>query len=84
MDSLLLTPESGDVSGGRGQGVSVGARGVAHMCLARWSGISTRSARYTPRTETSMWQVLTLGVGDGQGGLACCSPWGHKESDKTE
>ena len=21
---------------------------------------------------------------DGQGGLACCSPWGHKESDKTE
>ena len=26
----------------------------------------------------------TLGVGDGQGGLACCSPWGHKESDMTE
>ena len=25
-----------------------------------------------------------LGVGDGQGGLACCSPWGHKESDRTE
>ena len=24
------------------------------------------------------------GVGDGQGGLACCSPWGHKESDVTE
>ena len=19
------------------------------------------------------------GVGDGQGGLSCCSPWGHKE-----
>ena len=26
----------------------------------------------------------TLGVGDGQGGLACCSSWGHKESDTTE
>ena len=26
----------------------------------------------------------TLGVGDGQGGLACYSPWGHKESDTTE
>ena len=26
----------------------------------------------------------TLGVGDGQGGLVCCSPWGHKESDTTE
>ena len=25
-----------------------------------------------------------LGVGDGQGSLACCSPWGHKESDVTE
>ena len=22
--------------------------------------------------------------GDGQGGLVCCSPWGHKESDMTE
>ena len=25
-----------------------------------------------------------LGVGDGQGGLACCSPWGRKGSDTTE
>ena len=25
-----------------------------------------------------------LGLGDGQGGLVCCSPWGHKESDMTE
>ena len=26
----------------------------------------------------------TPGVGDGQGGLVCCSPWGRKESDMTE
>ena len=26
----------------------------------------------------------TPGVGDGQGGLACCNSWGHKESDMTE
>ena len=26
----------------------------------------------------------SLGVGDGQGSLACCSPWGHQESDTTE
>ena len=26
----------------------------------------------------------TPGVGDGQGGLACCNSWGHKESDTTE
>ena len=25
-----------------------------------------------------------LGVGDGQGNLACCSPWGYKELDMTE
>ena len=24
------------------------------------------------------------GVGHGQGSLACCSPWGHKESDTTK
>ena len=27
---------------------------------------------------------LTLGVGDRQGGLMCCSSWSHKESDMTE
>ena len=26
----------------------------------------------------------TPGVGDGQGGLACCDSWGRKESDMTE
>ena len=26
----------------------------------------------------------TLGIGNGQGSLASCSPWGHKESDMTE
>ena len=25
-----------------------------------------------------------LGVGDGQESLACCSPWGHNQSDMTE
>ena len=27
---------------------------------------------------------VSLGVGDGQGGLACCDSWGRKESDTTE
>ena len=26
----------------------------------------------------------TPGVGDGQGSLACCSPWGREEMDTTE
>ena len=34
----------------------------------------------TQRTE-SEW---TPGVGDGQGGLACCNSWGRKESDTIE
>ena len=42
--------------------------------------------------ETSGWHhwhnghgfEQALGVGDGQGGLACCSPWGRKVSDMTE
>ena len=28
--------------------------------------------------------VWTPGVGDGQGGLACCNSWSHKQSGMTE
>ena len=27
---------------------------------------------------------LTLGDGEGQGSLVCCSPWGHKNLDVTD
>ena len=30
------------------------------------------------------WERSPLGVGDGQGGLACCDSWGCKELDTTE
>ena len=30
------------------------------------------------------WVWVNSGVGDGQGGLACCDSWGRKESDTTE
>ena len=30
------------------------------------------------------WVWVDSGVGDGQGGLACCGSWGRKESDMTE
>ena len=26
----------------------------------------------------------TLRDGEGQGGLACCNPWGRKESERTD
>ena len=46
----------------------------------------------TPEDEIAGWHhwldgresQWTPGVGDGQGGLACCDSWGHKESDTTE
>ena len=46
----------------------------------------------TTEDETAGWHhrlnghelEQTLGVGNGQGGLACCSLWGHKESYTTE
>ena len=31
----------------------------------------------------SMDMEQTPGDSEGQGSLACCSPWGHKESDTT-
>ena len=30
------------------------------------------------------WVWVNLRVGDGQGSLACCSPWGHHKLDVTE
>ena len=35
-------------------------------------------------TDSMGMSLSTLGVGDGQGGLACCGSWGLKESDTTE
>ena len=43
-------------------------------------GLDGWMAPPTPWTEFEQ----ILGVGDGQGSLACCSPWGRKESDMTE
>ena len=46
-----------------------------------------------PRNRGTWWATVhgvteldpaSLGVGDGQGGLACCDSWGRKESDTTE
>ena len=38
--------------------------------------------------DISEWMDMSLsklqGAGDGQGSLACYSPWGHKELDTTE
>ena len=35
-------------------------------------------------TKSMDMSLGKLGVGDGQGALACCGSWGCKESDMTE
>ena len=58
----------------------------------RRRGLEKVSFHFNPKERQRMrWlDAITdefeqaLGVGDGQGSLACCSPWGHKESDTTE
>ena len=55
-----------------------------------WEGLGQE--KWTTEDEMAGWHhwldgresEWTLGVGDGQGGLACCNSWGHKESDMTE
>ena len=42
-------------------------------------GLQSRT-RLTRLSSSSSWEM----VKEGQGGLACCSPWGHKECDTTE
>ena len=51
------------------------------------SGRGRQRMRWLDGITDSMDMSLNeqaLGVGDGQGSLACCSPQGHKESDTTE
>ena len=35
-------------------------------------------------TDSMDMSLSEPGIGDGQGGLACCDSWGHEESDTTE
>ena len=35
-------------------------------------------------TDSMDMSLGTQGVGDGEGGLACCDSWGRKETDTTE
>ena len=49
-----------------------GIRGRRRRGRQRMRWLDRRESEWTP------------GVGDGQGGLACCDSWGRKESDTTE
>ena len=55
-------------------------------------GIGGQEEKGTTEDEMAGWHHWlnghefgwTLGVGDGQGGLACCDSWGRKELDTTK
>jgi len=55
-------------------------------------GIGGQQEKGTTEDEMAVWHhwrdgresQWTPGVGDGQGGLACCNSWGRRESDTTE
>ena len=55
-------------------------------------GIGGQEEKGTTEDEMARWHhwldgresEWTAGVGDGQGGLECCSSWSRKESDMTE
>ena len=56
----------------------IGHRGRRGRQRMRWlDGI-------TDSMDMSLGGLWELGVGDGPGGLVCCSSWGRKESDMTE
>ena len=55
------------------EGSGAGEKGTTEDEMAGWHHwLDGSESEWTP------------GVGDGQGGLACCDSWGHKESDTTE
>ena len=43
-----------------------------------------RTGRQRMRWLNGITESMDMSLGDGQGGLACCSPWGCKESDTAE
>ena len=49
----------------------------------RWETIEDERVGWHHRLNGHEFEQA-LGVGDGQGGPACCSPWGRKELDTTE
>ena len=63
-----------------------------HRGLFHWVSSSHQVAKvlefqlqhYSPEGLNGHEFGWTPGVGDGQGGLACCRSWGGKESDTTE
>ena len=55
-----------------------------HLYTTSVRGVLMRMRWLDGITDSMGMRLSKLGVGDGRGGLECCSPWGRKESDTTE
>ena len=58
-----------------------------HLMLGKIEGRSRRGRQRTKRLDgiiNSVDMSLTQGDSEGLGSLACCSPWGSKQSDTAE
>ena len=71
--------------------VDVGPQKKIKCAFLMLGGIGGRRRRERQRmrwldgiTDSMDVSLSELGVGDGQGGLACCDSWGLKESDTTK
>uniref|UniRef100_A0A4W2G498 Uncharacterized protein n=1 Tax=Bos indicus x Bos taurus TaxID=30522 RepID=A0A4W2G498_BOBOX len=65
--------------------VPLGARTASHITKDMLPGPypKTPEERAAAAKKYNMRFEYTPGVGDGQGGLACCDSWGRKELDMT-
>ena len=74
VDSLEKTLMLGKIEGRRRRGLQ----------RTRWLDCITDSIDVT---LSKLWEIMKdreAWCAEGQGSLVCCSPWNHKESDRTE
>jgi len=53
------------------------------MCLGGKGTTEDEMVGWHHRLDRHQFEPI-LGYGDGQGSLACCCSWGHRESDMAE
>ena len=54
------------------------------LMLGKTKGGRSRGRQRMRSSTQWTWVLVNSGTGDGQGGLECCSPWGHKDSGMAE
>ena len=90
--SIILLPRMTCLVPKLSQNTSYGSEAWCHFLSLKTFLSLTEEEKGTTEDEMAGWHhwpnwresEWTLGVGDGQGGLACCDSWDRKELDRTE